>query len=851
VQKVTAISATQSGNADLFEPYRSQGVAFDEFHEGKQVREHWGSFVDAMRQVGTDEFHRRWLQLQKVLDRTGLAYAAAGITGESHRSARPWQLDPFPLLLPDSQWELVSRGVQQRAKLIQLILQDLYGPQDLLRSGMIPPDVLFHHPGYFRSFHGQNPVGNNFLYFYAADIARAPDGKWWVLGDRTESPSGSGFALENRIMQSRLTPSLLHKENVRRLASYFIAVKEAVLRASSRVNNPRIVILSSGPNNPNYFEDAYLARYLGYTLVEAEDLAVRNHRVMLKTLGGLLPVDVIIRRPNSDACDPLEISHSSSGVPELLQACRMKNVVVLNPLGSGILESPVFMTFLPFLCQHFLGESLILPGVATWRCGNPESLDYVLKNINNLVIKPAYRKRGSESPVKYLSELEDKTELIRVLKANPSLYVAQERVLRSTSPAYNDRAIAPAHVALRAFGVLGRDEFNVMPGGLVRLTGEQEPLEASLQLGERSKDCWILSSTPIARVSLLRKSDHLVELKRTGGELPSRIAENLYWLGRNLERADVTARILRTTISRLTSEESIEEMPEVNILLRTMAEMGMVETGYGVDEIRKQLPPIENNLAKSIFDDQNSASLRSVVSQIFRLTSRSRDRVSGDSWRVLHRVDQGFRPPASDYWDLSDVLVLLDDLILDLAAFGGIVSESITRTQVYHFLDMGRRMERAMQASRLLRNCLVLPQGDLVAILEALLEISDSAITYRSRYLEDMYLAAVLDLLVTDETNPRSIARQLVQLLSHVNDLPNVATTAGYTVEQSLAMTLLHEVRMFDVRKVRSPDSLTAGESLHLLLQEIESLLPKLSDVLTQRYLVHSMPRSHLVEIKY
>ncbi|WP_234824063.1 circularly permuted type 2 ATP-grasp protein [Bremerella cremea] len=848
---MTRIPAQNDATSDLFASYKPLGDVYDEFHDGTQVRPHWQSYVNGMREIGAVEFQRRWNQMQKVLDRTGMAYVGAGNSSpEQDRRARPWELDPLPVLFPAAEWGHIVQGLKQRGRLLQMVLQDLYGPQELVRSGVLPAEVLFRHPGYYRCFHGQNPPSGNYLYFYAADLSRSPDGSWWVQGDRSESPSGSGFALENRIIQSRMTPSLFHRENVQRLAGYFMMVKEAVLRSCSRVTNPRVVILSNGSESSNYFEDAYLARYLGYTLVEPGDLAVRGNRVMLKTLGGLLPVDVILRRPNSDQCDPLEIGQCTGGIAELLQVCRMKNVVVLNPLGSGIVESPIFMTFMPQLCQHLLGEPLLLPGVATWRCGDSDALGYVLDNIDNLVIKPAYRRRGTRTPVYRVTSEEQKDKLVRMIQADPAMFVAQEQVARSTSPVYERKTLRPAHIAMRAFGVMGQSEFEIMPGGLVRLTGELQPLEASLQVGERSKDAWVLSSAPIARVTLLKQPEHGVELKRTGGELPSRIAENLFWLGRNLERADVTARVLRTTISRLTSEEQIDEMPEVIILLRTMAEMGMIETGYGVTEIRKQLPPIERNLAANIFDEQNSMSLRSIVTQIFRLTSRSRDRVSSDSWRVLHRVDQGFQPPKAGYWDLSDCLALLDDLVLDLAAFSGIISESITRTQVYHFLDMGRRMERATQSSRLMRNCLVLPAGDLSSILEALLEISDSLITYRSRYLEEMHLGAVLDLLVTDETNPRSIARQLAQLLDHVNGLPSVGKHAGYTVEQRLAMSMLHEVRMFDVTRVRAPDALVAGESLHLLLQEIESLLPKLSDIVTQRYLVHSMPQSHLVEIR-
>ncbi|UUO08322.1 circularly permuted type 2 ATP-grasp protein [Blastopirellula sp. J2-11] len=831
----------------LFSQYRKGEGVYDELYDASGLRGAWRPFVQAIESLGVEGFKRRWQQANRALNRNGLAYSS---WKENEKEARPWELDPIPLLIPSEDWDVAVKGLQQRARLLEAILTDIYGHQELMKSNVLPPEVVFSHPGFCRPFHRQRPPANHFLHFYAADMARAPNGKWWVLADRTEAPSGAGFVLENRLIQSRTLPTIFHQANVQRLAQYFLAFKRAVAAAAPRVENPRVVILSQGSGGPNYFEDAYLARYLGYTLVEASDLAIRNHRVMLKTLGGLIQVDVIIRRPNSEQCDSLELSHTSEGVPGLLQASRNGNVAVINPLGSGLVESPIFMAFMPKLCQELFGEPLLTPGVATWWCGDPDQMDHVLANLDTLIVKRAYRMRGRELAFANMVRNQSREATIKMIRSDPHQYVGQEVVKRSTCPVWKSQGIAPAPIAMRAFAVASGDDFEVMQGGLVRVSAAPDPLEMSILAGEKSKDAWVLSQGPVNRVSLLKKAGGPIDLKRTGGELPSRVAENLFWLGRNLERADVCARLLRATIVRLTSESILEEQPETPALLRALADIGQIETGYGIEEIRKQLPPLETALPPAVFDASDSFSLRAIVTEIFRLTTRSRDRVSSDSWRILHRIDKSFTPPAIGQWDLSDLLALLDDLILDLAAFSGIVSESMTRTQIYYFLDMGRRIERALQQVRLLRNCLIEPTGDLTAILEALLEISDSSMTYRSRYLADVQMPAVLDLLLTDETNPRSIARQLVQLLDHVNALPHNTGSGLFSLEQRLAMTLLNETRMCDVTVFRESEDLNPNAPLSLLLQEIESLLPKLADALSNRYLVHAGAQVQLTEIR-
>ena len=372
---------------DLFANYHPPSNIYDEvFVRHGEPRRHWRKFLAELNRLDHDEFARRWEQSRQVVHENGIAYSAYG---DPKDRPRPWELDPLPLLIPQAEWQGVAAGLRQRAQLLELVLADLYGAQRLITDGILPADVIFGHPGFRRPYHGVPPAGGKLVHSYAADLARAADGRWWVLADRSEAPSGVGFSLENRVVISRMLPTIFREANVQRLAPYFIALQETLQQLAMRHrDNPRIVLLSQGPTSQNYFEDAYLARYLGYTLVEGDDLAVRNNDVMLKTLSGLLPVDVILRRPNSEFCDPLELDgHGHLGSAGLLQAIRSGAVAVVNALGSGLVESPIFMAFLPQLCERLLGEPLVLPGVATWWCGQPESLALVLSRIDAMVIK--------------------------------------------------------------------------------------------------------------------------------------------------------------------------------------------------------------------------------------------------------------------------------------------------------------------------------------------------------------------------------------------------------------------------------------------------------------------------------
>lgn len=835
-------------DAALFGPYAGAAPHYDEvFAASGKLRPHWRRFVELTGALGKDEFRRRWEQARRLLEQQGLTYPDPS---DPAGRRRPWELDPYPLLIAADEWRTIDAALRQRATLFDLVLRDLYGPQELLQRGVLPAEVVYRHSGFRLPYSGQSPPRGQHLHFYAADLTRAPDGQWWVLADYTESPSGLGFALENRIALSRMLPEVFRQCRVRRLAPYFVDTRAEMMRlAPPHQRDPRIVILTQEAGGHSYFEDAYVARYLGYALVESGDLAVRNNLVFMKTLGGLLPVDVLIRRPNSEECDPLELSgRSPSGVAGLMNSVHTGRIAVANTLGSGLVESPVFMAFLPTLCQALLGEPLRMPGVATWWCGDVKWLGYVLEHLDELQIQYAYRRRGREdADAKELAEL-SRENLVERITANPFHFVAQERVSRSTAPTWNDGVARPAYVALRTFAVANGEGFSVLPGGLTRVSPSLDSLRTSLVEGHHSKDTWVLSDGPVAPITLLRTAEEEVPLRRGGSDLPSRVAEQFFWLGRQAERAESLARLVRTITLKLSSEVDSALLVELPSLLRVLAEGGQIEPGFVVDEIRTRLPAIERVLPISVFDDQQPHALRATVTKLAHLGATVRDRISIDTWRILRQTDEQFWPSSAES-DLADMLEKLDGLLRNLSALTGLVLENMTRTQAWQFLQLGRRLERGLQMANLIRVMLHGIGATEHAVLESLLEVADSIMTYRSRYLARLQLGPVLDLLVTDESNPRSIAFQLVNCAAYVEQLPREAGSDDDAPEKQLVASLVEMIRKIDSQALAKKYVQGDTEELEWVFQSLETALPKLSDAVSHRYLIHAGPTQRLADI--
>jgi uncharacterized circularly permuted ATP-grasp superfamily protein/uncharacterized alpha-E superfamily protein len=823
----------------LLAGYQPVPGAFDELlATDGQPRPHYSKLLGALEGLSPTELQLRWDTCQRFVHEQGITY---NVYGDPRGMERLWQLDPVPFVMAPEEWRTIEAGLVQRALLLNRILADCYGAQELIPSRWLSPALVFAQPDFLRPCHNLRPPDDVFLHFYAADLARSPDGRWWVVSDRTQIPTGAGYALANRLVTSRILPEPFRDNHVHRLAGFFQQVQHTLTRLAPRQpDHPRVVMLTPGPHNETYFEQAYLARYLGYLLVEGQDLTVRDNSVFLKTLSGLERVDVILRRVDDDFCDPLELRNDSMlGVSGLVEALRAGNVVVANAPGSGLLQSPAFMAFLPGLCRHLLGEELKLPSTATWWCGQEPARQHVIQNLDRLVIKPAFR-----SPVRLTQagkplSADERDALRRHIEFDPDLFVAQERVEFSTAPSWDGNRLAPRPVELRVFLVATGGGYSVMPGGLTRVSPDAGTF-ISMQHGGSSKDTWVISEAPVEETTLLYAANQNVDLRRTGNNLPSRLADNFFWLGRYSERADETARLLRSTLRRFNPERTGSAMPLLGPLLQTLERQGQLPGLLGKTELRQNPEAFEAELLAAIFDPARTGSLSHIVDHLQRLAMFVRDRTSNDMWRVLSRLNERLATPTTSLVLLAgDATGVLNETLIGLAAFHGLARENMTRAQAWRFLDMGLRIERALYLGTLLDATLHSPRAEDPSVLEAVLEVADSSITFRSRYNLLPHLPAVFDLVLLDDKNPRSVLFQIQRLAQHFERLPRDRETTTGTGKQILA-DCLARLQQMDARELAGPrESWLEGKLSQGIAETLEEL-PRLSDAIAADYFAHS-----------
>ncbi len=815
---------------------------YDELRDADgALRPHWHRFVTMLDDLGRDELDSRWAQARRLIHDNGVTH---NVYGDPRGMDRPWSLDFVPLLITADAWADIDSGLSQRARLLDLILADLYGERRLVEQGLIPPELIFINPGFLRACANIVPTGKRWLHLYAADLGRGRDGNFHVITDRTQAPSGAGYTLENRIVLSRVLPALFRECNVQRLAMFFHTMRQMLASlAPANRENPRIVLLTPGPYNETYFEHAYLARYLGYVLAEGADLTVRDNRVYLKTLGGLQIVDVILRRVDDDFCDPVELRPDSFlGVPGLLEAVREGHVAVANAIGTGAVQAPALLPFLPNLCRALLGEELKLPSVPTWWCGQDRERAYVLEHLHKLVIKPAFPARDSDPVFGERLSKQELSDLSSQIRASPAQFVAQEQMPLSSAPAIRGDKLEPHRLVFRSYlTAVNGSSYSVMPGALTRITGANDSLVVSLQKGGGSKDTWVLAGGPVSKFSLLQPAAIPVELSRGGGDLPSRVADNLFWLGRYVERAEAMVRLARGTLSRLADQTGVEVSAATPVLVKALTARP------------PGAPPVErpdHDILATIFDANRSGSLRSIVNDIHAIARIVRDRISIDTWRILQTLHQDIsrrqqiaKPGATghDPDHLTEVLDVLNQMVIALAAFGGLAMDSMTRGLAWRFLDMGRRVERTVATARLLRATLVDIIPHEPAVMEAVLEISDSSMTYRRRYLTHLQAHAVVDLLLSDETNPRSAAFQLVAVEEHMQALPRESTHPLKRADGQRTMRLLSTLRLADLRVECEPDAYRRRPRLDAMLKMVIEQLPAISDALGQTYFSHAV----------
>lgn len=814
----------------LLAAYPPPGPHFDEMLEAPfKPRAHWQRLFDHLVRTPSPRMRSTLQSVERQVYENGITY---NVYADPQGVERPWELDVLPFILSPEEWAGIEAAIVQRATLLNRILADVYGPQSLLREGHLPPALIHGHAGFLRAAHGVPAPDGVHLHVYAADLARSPDGRWWVIADRTQAPSGTGYALENRLVISRAFPELFRDLKVQHLADFFRTLRDSLSHwAPNDDDAPRIVLLTPGPYNETYFEHAYLARYLGFPLVEGSDLTVRDGCVWLKTLSGLQRVHAILRRLDDDFCDPLELrSDSALGIPGLTEVARRGNVLIANALGSNLLESGALLGFLPGLSEHLLGEPLRMPSVATWWCGEPAALEEVIDGLDKLVIKAAFPQLRM-TPVfgEDLGEAR-RNELVAAMRARPHDYVAQELVRLSQAPVWDrehPRRLEARSVGLRVYACASPNGYVVMPGGLTRVSSADDSRVLSMQRGGSSKDTWVLSHAPVSTFSLLRRSIGPQDLVRSGSNLSSRVVENLFWFGRYAERCDSTARLLRVALGRLIDDVPARhdaEWPAIVSLCR--ASQLLDDEVDALDDI-----DIEDALITATLDEAVPRGLNAHLRHLYRVAFHLRERLSLDNWRTLNRLVQQLARHERRNGSLAEVLSLLDRTVVTLMTLAGFALDGMTRDQGWRFLSIGRRLERLQSMSQTIAHALAAARPGREADLDWLLEAADSIVTYRSRYMARPEWMPVLDLLVLDESNPRSISFQVLGLHDF---LVRLAESFG-PCDEGLFEPLIARLHALDAARDLQPGS----AALPALLGDLQSLSYSLSDLLTMRFFSH------------
>ncbi|MDO8178695.1 MAG: circularly permuted type 2 ATP-grasp protein [Undibacterium sp.] len=816
----------------LLNGYPAARGNFDEMLDpSQQPRTHWRTFIERLAAEPPHLMRQRIEIVQRKVRENGVTY---NIYDDSKGMQRPWDLNILPLILPHDEWSKIEAAVKQRATLLNHILIDVYGQQQLLAQGSLPAALIHGHAGFLRPCHNIPHYDNIALHFYAVDLARAPNGSWWVVGDRTQAPSGAGYALENRLVIARAFPELFRDLKVRHLAGFFATMRDSLLHwgrlcasnsnsvsdSLSTNDHPLIVLLTPGPYNETYHEQTFLARYLGIPLVEGGDLTVRNGMVWLKTLSGLQRVHVIMRRVDDEFCDPLELrADSALGIAGLTEVARQGNVLIANSLGANLLESGALLGFLPGLCQKLLGEPLGMPSVGTWWCGEPAALEEVIARLDQLIIKPSFPQLR-QFPV-FGKDLKGNTRaaFIKKMRAHPQNFVAQDLVHLSQAPIWKSNSplsLTASAIGLRVYACATPNGYVVMPGGLTRVATGPDSRVLAMQRGGGSKDTWILANDKAEALNSSSRTKNNKELIRDDIHLSSRVAENLYWFGRYAERCDNISRLMRTTLDLLVNtpaEFRRDEWPTIQALCvwsrlispsvnKQAAEQALTQSqSQHQGQTQSQETSTvsrENNLNIQSDAQIEAALLRALVStevpglanqlqHLHRIASQLRERLSMDNWRNLNQMMQRFSQ-GDQALSLSDANVILDETITYLMTLAGFALDGMTRDKGWRFLSIGRRIERLQFLCTLLQHGLNMKAG---SNLDWLLEMSDSIVTYRSRYMARPEWVSVLDLLVLDESNPRSVVFQLEGILSYLNKLANTYGACGAEILAPLLKELL------------------------------------------------------------
>jgi uncharacterized circularly permuted ATP-grasp superfamily protein/uncharacterized alpha-E superfamily protein len=811
------------------------------------IKPEWDYLLSSLNNLGSTALNERQDKARRILRDDGVTY---NIYDENSASDSQWELDLVPAIIGSEAWSVIESGLLERAELFNLMLRDFYGKRTLLKQHALPPEALFAHGGFLRACQGIQIPGEHELILHSADMVQRPDGTMCVLSDRTQAPSGAGYALENRTVMSRVFPSLFRDSHVHRLASFFQRLRHKLISLSPSNGQARVVVLTPGAHNETYFDHSYISNYLGFPLVQSGDLVVRNGFVWMKSLDGLDRVDVILRRVDDVSCDPVELrSNSQLGVPGLLDVVRAGRVIMANPIGSGVLENPILLKYLPEISKTLLGREPRLASVKTYWCGDADDLKFVLANFKQLIIKPIYRGHGLKSVFGGDLSEADTTELMRKIRHQPNQFVAQERIDKPHVPSLVNGALQPRPAILRTFSVAADNSYIVMPGGLTRVGNDVGSPIISMQAGCPSKDTWITATEPE------RISDHdpleagHTELEASLVSLPSRVVENLFWMGRYAERAEASLRILRTVFMMINDEQAISKASK-RVLLRSITEVTGTHPGF-LSATDEELDDPDKELLLIIKDGNRAGSIKSTINSLLYCADESKELLSSDTIRVINDIrDELDNLESSLANGLSSAPEeALDPLVIPLIALSGLMQESMVRGVGWHFMDMGRRVERAVQIMKTVTT-LVTPtaeKADNVTLLNAMLRSMEVFITYRRQSRTRTGIELGLELVILDDTNPRSLIFQFERLQNHFNAIRTVdPILKGLEEEERVLLEAITSLKLSRITALAESKEGSRKE-LSTLLMRLNTLLSDFSNILSDKYFDHRIDPQQLV----
>ncbi|GAA6143478.1 circularly permuted type 2 ATP-grasp protein [Hydrogenophaga sp. 5NK40-0174] len=817
---------------------RSQGI------EG-MLAPHWERFFEHVGMDGLADLSRRQDNLNRQLRDNGVTYNVyAETTGEQ----RPWSLDLLPMILSTEDWAQIEAGTLQRARLLNAMMGDIYGERQLLKKALLPPALVLGHSGYLRAMQGIDAPGQTWLPIVAFDLARGPDGRWWVVSQRTQAPSGLGYLLENRIAVSRQFPRAFAGLRIQRLAASYRDFLGALRSLTPQGPDAHVALLTPGPYNETYFEQAYLAQYLGVSLVEGNDLTVRDQRLFLKTLKGLEPVHALIKRVDDAWVDPLTFrADSALGVPGIVGVLRAGNLAMANMPGSSPLESSAILGFLPGVCDHLLGESLLLPSLATWWCGEEASLNSVLPQLRKGVIRNTYPDRDNAAVMGRRLTPQQIDEWTGRMVRSPDNYTVQEWLPLPQTPTWTDAQLVPRSAMLRVFALCrGPGQWQILPGGMVRIARRGQ-LIATMQRGGSSADCWVMTEGPVDHTNMPATMTSTMEVASSQRVVTSRVAENLFWLGRYTERAENSIRLARVLLEQLASEEASSEA----LLLwmdATAREASLVlpDVPSAIASPRVFARALVANLCPPGGQPHADLSM-SVGSQLRSLkaaASQVRDRLSAEHWHLIARCEAGFAGDldgidSDSSFAINEAIEALQNASELLAAITGSQTDRMVRDDGWRLLSIGRHIERILCLSQSMRHALASQSIQDAAGFDALVAQFDSTITFHAQFQQRRDIVALVSLLVLDPDNPRSLAWVVRTLRTRLGKLANSESVQDSTLGQNLPQPSSWELPEL-CNWERQPDGQRVWRALMEVIEQCEASAWSLSESISALHFSHA-----------